>query len=269
MLPLDIVFLLIDVVAQLGDHGLTLRNCSIVCREWSSIARTYIFRKITVRGTCGIEDFFDILKSSPHIGRLVLQVIYEQESLFTDATMSPQFHDFIRSLSGTLPNLHTLSLNGVFRNQDGPLQPDLLKSFAALTSVSGLSITASITSTQFLITYISSFPNIRRLNINWLEDGPNDAPSTYLPASQSVLTSVRLRNVDDLPRIFRHITSSNSAHVLRYLTLAVANGDSNHVSSFLREVGPTLEHLDLGLVTYYDAGPISEYHCMPINPVLC
>lgn len=264
MLPLDIIFLILDLVAQIRDRKISLRSCSLVCQEWNTIARTYIFRRITINGGSSVGDFLHILKSSPHLGKLITQVRYVQDSIFMNGAKSSQLLLLVQSLPAVVPNLHTLFLHGVFRGRpnDNALQIDLLTSLSGLTSVEKLNITDSVIPIPHLVAYISSFPNLRHLNVHWLEAALDDEPlgSPIISSRSSCqLSSLRLRNIDDLPIFFHRILSSALKHTLRSLILAVGNQDSSHVSSFLRDVGPRLEHLDLTLITYYDVGPVSKY----------
>lgn len=270
-IPLDIVFPIIDLVAHFDDHGFSLKTSSIVCRDWAFVTRGHMFRRISVDASDGLESFIEVLRGPSRIGTLAKHVDFfldnARESHFSE--LVPRLSDFIRMFPDALPNAQGLSIHDVRRHQCGNMDPKLLGSFAALSSVITLSVTSLSFTPGVLLTYVSVIPKLERLSISWLDEDHSDTPPDNIPISHNPLQSIRLRNIQDLPMVFRNILTSDSKHSLRSMILGLGQFASIDVTSLLREIGPQLEYLDLKLYSFYDVGPVSE--CVPVylNSLLC
>ncbi|KAJ2921668.1 hypothetical protein H1R20_g15426, partial [Candolleomyces eurysporus] len=124
--PIELVEVILDNVEERRD----LEACAAVCRDWSALGQTRLFKSITLRKTRNFQQLLGIVQGSPHIAsaikRVKLDVMDAAKWCDDDATTCPVTNcnlnaTGVNTVSGivadilrALPNIRSLSLKGLY-----------------------------------------------------------------------------------------------------------------------------------------------------------
>ncbi|KAF9052491.1 hypothetical protein BDZ89DRAFT_429768 [Hymenopellis radicata] len=86
------------VFEHLGSNFYSLRNCSLVCREWTLPSQRIIFRSVFLSAETHSKTWSGIFRVSPHIGGFVREL-----TVLGVACSGAISHEFITHLSTGLP----------------------------------------------------------------------------------------------------------------------------------------------------------------------
>ncbi|KAI1791133.1 hypothetical protein LXA43DRAFT_1181951 [Ganoderma leucocontextum] len=217
-LPFDLECAILD---QVSNDFVALQACTLVCREWASIAQQRLFRSVLidlepVQGTTGdgqscdpteLQRFLDFLDGSPHLARSVLTVTVHAGTI-------PSLAGFIRALLSKAPRLRALVLSMI------TLDPDTISALPLLNAptqsdIDGPSPGAAIDMLELswcevngarsLLDILRLFSRIRQITV-FTSDGRSDIDGSDVldlrPSTVPVIESVVLNGVhSDLPAL--------------------------------------------------------------------
>ncbi|KAI0089335.1 hypothetical protein BDY19DRAFT_139051 [Irpex rosettiformis] len=107
------------------EHENTWLACSLVCRQWHTVAVSYVFRSLSITSRHPpLHDYATFFKDTPHISRHISKI--NIHGIIIDI---PVMH----ALLGLLPHLQDLNLSSVgFSNPDGVSKEQLQENNYAL-----------------------------------------------------------------------------------------------------------------------------------------
>ena len=230
-LPAELQFMVVD---HLHDDSDALAICALVCKAWSSAARTHIFGKMNIQGDCALR-FASLVEGAPHLREHIRDLTISGPGLVDGRAL-------VRILQ-PLHNLEALSFAhfALLGAYDSELTDDLI---------------AAISSLRFL----------RKLHLDASHYGPRSSPP-HAPLSVNGLAMLESLDVffikhDVTHQLWRAIAQAklspaNTGRVrpLTWLKASLEDYQSNYTdslsafSSFLAVVGPNLQHLTLAIDT--------------------
>ena len=222
-LPFDVECAILDQVAH---DFFALRACTLICREWASIAQQRLFRSVFIDLEPGtgqdsqncdpkeLRRFLDFLDGSPHIAKFVLGVTVHGGSV-------PSLSRFIRALISRTTRLRTLVVS--FMTLD-PMTVEQMPPLHAIAQDDGPSHRACLdrleiswcefNGTKPLFDILGLFSRIRQIRV-WSCDAKSgvDAPDALdlLPSSVPLIESVVLDTMHcDSPTVLQSVLAASS-----------------------------------------------------------
>lgn len=253
LLPPELELRIIDFVARIDDEDATLRACAMVSRRWNDLARPSMYRRVLVKSHIDSEAFLDLIKNNPSITELVLHLaVCDPEPNVEIPIKSPWALSFLNSLAGKLPRLDVLVLIGLHETGD-TYTPNIFQNLSKFATIKRLEVLGCIFPMSLLFAYITSFPSIQQLAINWLVVTDKDHYAHPTPPPP-LLTHIRLRAMEQPREFLSWIAASSARCALRSLNVGIFDWPPGVLDEFLDSVGPSLKELDVKIV---DSGDYS------------
>lgn len=251
-LPLELVIAIIDL---LSDDKESLDSCSLVSSQLLSPSRHRLFAHVCVSATepeWNHEAFAHFLTSTRVIGHHIRSLELdgadddgETPTFLTSLTLSTILYN--------LPNLRDLTFS-IIEVQQGYLSPH---PYPPLTSIRSLCFESAVFETDLrnLFVFLSSFPELRKLDFRELAfipgDLPNvDGPETHTPALRTVqdLTLGGYTDRDWYPNLLRWCRLRVSLTSITSLDLCLLEaGYAAEMGCMLQEARSNLQSLRLRL----------------------
>ncbi|TFK82071.1 hypothetical protein K466DRAFT_590807 [Polyporus arcularius HHB13444] len=239
------------VLDHLHDDKPSLRQCSLSARDWRPRAQHHLFRSIYIDwSTC--DAFTRLLQSNPSLGSHVANMEIEGAFGFFSLdrlhgiTLDKWLRATPATLSHLLGNLTKLDLALI------TIDVELVRCvFGSLTTVTQLTLYAcALTSFDAFVELFFSYPNLKRLNIAWIQEWETsqsqDAPlpqGVVVPQLEAaVFTSTR----DNLkvPRWLISHGLHRSIHTITFWRVEWQHFSA--ISLLLSALAPTLRSLRVG-----------------------
>lgn len=231
-----------------AKENITVQSIALVCREWNSISRPHLFRKVIVCGDDDAEIFTQILNDAPGIGQVVHKLVVKGGPVYGDCGV--EFLELVTSTVLTrLPNLNTVTWADLELTEHSSVVSSYLSN---LTNITHLRVRRCRLAISVLWKYVCVCPSIQSLDIatyttTW-ERNPESLVLTTCPASQ--LVSLKVHGSEDLNVLATLVKDSTWIKSLSSLSVTTTSWDLTVLKALLRDLGPTLEVLDLNYSAY-------------------
>lgn len=242
-------------------------NCSLVCRDWVASCRPVVWSGIWIDRKERVDQFLDIIETSPVIAKLVRSIILQGSVRIPDSNDEGKRTNIgwlpyaFSKLHNRLINLYEVSIKHakILKPQDGKdwataLYP-LMDTMETVRSLEVCDVKASISIFQELFV---AFPNLEEVkikdceydtlaNADWRTTGDRKPTFQHLEVWHYLEMPYVLLNGSTrrLSCFKRFLLSAEPTHCLRSLDLWIWQEDMEDILRLLRNLGPRLEDLSL------------------------
>lgn len=270
----------IDVVEYLAtflcDDFQTLQAYTLVCQSWNTIARPFLFRKITLKKVEQLLLLDSNLEAVPAMRiwireiRILGFIFYER-----DDSSVPWICYFSTKLTTKLEHLHTIEIVSVQRYLDLSQYKTFLEGFSSLSSLKSLSFVDCVFSADVLLAFINTPPQLQDVHLHdirvmssmFVDQTDNATSPTF---RSGCLRSLRIHSNDSsfiqpLPEFLKWFNGGQMTHTIQSVQIHIQSLSSlRDVGSFLKAVGLALHDLSLRFVGAQYWGPDRGNAGMPI-----
>lgn len=228
-----------------GDEE-TLHALAGTSRDWHSASIPYIFRSVVIDSKARLDLFSEILRFDPQvtlsIRLLSIHFVFEPLKLDIRAALTT-----IREL----PNLTTLVMRNRYGVMYDDMSLDILDLISTFSTITHFDLVGSF-HPSVAVAMAASLPNLSHFAM--VETSFPRHPKDYSEYTHRLktlrLTTLRLDwfPLTPLQGTLAQISASTCKESLKSVSLPVCQEDLQSVGHFLRDLSPTLEHLELKLV---------------------
>lgn len=243
---------LVDEIVKLSQHDAkTMRACSSVCRNWNSITRSYIFRRVRIQDGTQLDEFERIVQGCPEIGQRVRELTFGPFTpRATYRASLPWVQRAPKVLPSLLTSLHTIRF---VRLSDSAEYCDakFFRAFHAFASVTTLVLDDTALNMPTLRAFACSLPRLKALVIRALLPlmvtvwAP--PPLVARPRFVALTIDFAVQPSTNMTEFLDWFLRSEARFTVRSLDLAVKVLDAKPVNQLLARIGPDLEHFGLKL----------------------
>lgn len=264
VLPFELVDMVISNVTAEYAPASTLRSCALVCKIWHAVARTFIFRFVTLSSKLALTKLGKILERNPDLGFSIRRIALVQHT-WSKGCILTHFYKQSHLSSSSLPRLVEVEIVEVqFKNSDITVA---ITKFAEYRSVKSLEVNGCCFSTiRSMFSLLHGFPEISSFSCY------PEIPSNDLDSSAAVPSGFE---VFPLLRTFKFLswrTSCSHRDILKVFgTLPYKSTVSEYGFSLSPFEAPNLVAFLLGvknLVTALDfsycPGSIGHFNGLPL-----
>lgn len=235
--PVELLSLTLE---YLGGDLKTLKSCSLACHDLNYISKPLLFHTVKLKSTSDIQSLADLVQREPRIGDLIQELITVDSSITSEQLVS-----LSTLLPTLLPNLRFLKLSEVSRPPQ--IAPSFLRdALMSFKTIKDFSFHGYSYALPFEVA--SSLTSLDCLSIRYYGTQARDPPPEMPPLTPDLhLTVFSFHAPPSAPvdLAFSWILSTSSRYSLRAVKLFVPQPHAEVYGSFLRELGPALNHLDL------------------------
>ncbi|KAJ3486699.1 hypothetical protein NLI96_g4057 [Meripilus lineatus] len=229
LLPQEIID---AVLFSLKEDKPTLQSCAMVCREWNSVVRPYLFREIRVNGDDDLYSLLKLIEDAPGIAHVVQVLVVR--NLTPSAPPS-----FLENVAGSwilirpLPSIYKLYTH--------------LSIFNKVTHLDVRRCTYQAGTLWACITVLPSLQGliVSDLQSSLMQSGDRGIIGVSTPTSR--LTTLVLRRSYALGTFLKLVAQSPWVESIQSLTMDPNCGLPLWARDILIAIGPSLSHLDLCL----------------------
>ncbi|KAK7064832.1 hypothetical protein R3P38DRAFT_3250359 [Favolaschia claudopus] len=252
-LPLEIIELIIDRLSEDRD---ALETCSLVALNWVRCTRSYLFSTAVLENTHSIPTLAELLESP--LSTIVHAIRYLSiEVSFRCHFNREQANDYapyLAAISTRLPSLESLEFVqhslGVRSNRlSSEVTQIFLPPWSCFQSIRTL-VFRSVETSPHLLGFISSFPNLRALEMNGVQSSLTSPGEQLLHIPPpNMLQNVRLSRCaaeEVLDWLLSYASSSSTKLSTSMLQLGgISDQQITSIAKYLTACGPILQHLSL------------------------
>lgn len=251
----ELVHLIAASLLSIGGKQ-AIQPFALVCREWNSVSRPFLFQHIVIHGEDDIYDFLDILIYSSGIGQVVNDLTVKGGPVYGDCGVN--FLELLASrVLVIMPALETLTLSGFTIDDFSPTTLPHLAQLRGVTTLKFRDITCSL---PVLWGYMSSFPSLQAVDISGHSAhrrGERFDPKLLEDVNPSSnLISLRLDSCHRVDRFIERLKASNWAQSIHSLSLISGYWEASIMRDLLMS-SPCLEELHLDVTS--NSGEYSKF----------
>lgn len=241
-LPFELVS---NMAHFLYDDGYSVSACTLTCRMWRSACRGYIYRSISLSSPQRYQGLLSFLDNEPTLSRFIIELSIEPKPTeFTLPEVPGWIHEAPAALSARLKNVTNLHLR---RIRWSGVEDSTLPFYLAFTVLKCVSITECSFSGSDIGKFANKLSHLEEIRVSrqWprIFDVDNIHVNPQLSLKSLLLEEV---NVQTSLIILAWVRAPNTIYTLQSLSLDVFTIDvANGVRDLLRDLGPTLRHVDL------------------------
>ena len=250
--PTDILACVID---ELRDDRRTLLACSLVSKSWLHLARRTFFHTVTLNSENRAKRLYQLLTNNPRLAQYVQVLVV---SATNHAMQKKKTNDlqawittFLPHFASKLPHVGSLHFEDVQWNTLAQgLSPSFRANLSLFRAVKDLEFSGCKFETfqdfeAIVWSFASSVNRLTLRSMVWFQ--PDAAPTSY----QLPLQTLRVISGCSLEMVHVWLTRLQAGRphgLLRNLEFnEVHDTDFAHLGSILREIGPNLQSLKLGV----------------------
>ncbi|EKM51880.1 uncharacterized protein PHACADRAFT_102426 [Phanerochaete carnosa HHB-10118-sp] len=267
LLPVELID---EIVGYVRHDKHALQACASVSRAWNAVARSYTFRRVTVKDEDKLSELEDLVQVDPDIGLCV------RELIFGPFTPSKTYRASIkwvaripRVLPAFLPQVRAIRFE---RLSDAAEYCDakFFRAFTAFASVTRLVLDDSAVNIPTLRAFACSLPHLQELAVlgmlPLMVNVWQPPPLICRPRFTSLALDFAVQPSTTMADFLDWFHKSEARHTVRSLDLAVKVLDAKPVNTLLAAIGPTLDHLGLKLQALFSSSWECDRKCAPSPP---
>ncbi len=260
LLPFELVDNVVGMTSNNNDNA-TLRACALVSQTWRDATRPYIFRKIKIADEPLLAALEALVTVDSTVGLLVRELTVQPRTQ-QEHTPSSWLSRFPTLIPSYLTRLQTIQFIDLFEFGEY-CNESFFREYSKFTSVERLIFHNCSLDLHLIYSYTCALPNVRHLQVgstlplpSMLSEPP---PQLHSPRLSSIKLNLGQAYPMALEEILVWALASPSKESLRALSVSTRIVESTAVGNFIREIGGSLQHLDLHLAQSFGS-PI-EYDC--------
>lgn len=241
---------------------ISIQRCSLACREWHTIARPVVFRKIIIKNEKKYLRVNNLLEEQPEVCSWIKELCFDNMLDDSDsaAISTPEWvYAFATQLAPKMKRLECLEFVGLEELERDRVFP-FITGLQVLSSIRTLRFVDCALSSNCLLAVACSFSNLVTLSIIQpsIFFDTDSTPRPALPKHHQLrLTAFKYHDYDDriddedknlLKSLLAELHSSGSLQTLRCLDFDIKDRLTlPQVGRLLQEVGPSFEDFTLKL----------------------
>ncbi|PCH42957.1 hypothetical protein WOLCODRAFT_102847 [Wolfiporia cocos MD-104 SS10] len=241
--PIEIFELIIDLVWPDSD---ALLACALTCRAWLQRSRYNLFYSVDLHNCEHLNHLCRLLDGSPCLGTIVREL-----GIVPYRTQSQVLGEFPHELGGRLSRVSRLRID-INRDYYPFIAEDYFQCLGQFSSVTTLDIRRiRFPMLHDFAQLVCSFPRLTDLSccaVTWTRKSYDR--EAFKPFEHSLaLEHLHMKNVDWSAELVEWLLSVTSVARLESISLpAITVRDVEHVSKLLDAAGPSLRHLEIGIL---------------------